>query len=171
MKCLLPYSKIQDYTSYLLPYCRLDIEYRNYTELDGNLPHPQPHSNPGVGMCPPPPPPPPHTHTHTHTHYEKARKPQIDQFHEVKITPKQRKSIDRDHNLTSLIGCWHIPACKIWCHSQHSFSGKYPETPNLPISPSQSAAKRRKINIPWPKSNQSWTWSGYISMPNCRQFI
>ena len=24
----------------------------------------------------------------------------------------------------------------------------------------------RKINRPWPKSNQFWSWSGYISMPN-----
>ena len=35
----------------------------------------------------------------------------------------------------------------------------------------QSGAKKSKINIPWPKSNQSWRWSGYISMPNIRQLL
>ena len=39
-----------------------------------------------------------------------------------------------------------------------------------PISLNQSRAKRRKINRPWPNSNQFWRWSGYISMQNCRPF-
>ena len=38
------------------------------------------------------------------------------------------------------------------------------------VSLSQSHAKRRKINRPWPQSNQFWRWSGYISMQNFRPF-
>ena len=32
-------------------------------------------------------------------------------------------------------------------------------------------ANRRKINRPWPKSNQFWRCSGYISMQNCRPLL
>ena len=39
-----------------------------------------------------------------------------------------------------------------------------------PVSLSQSEAERRKINRPWPKPNQFWRWSGYISMQNFRPF-
>ena len=33
-----------------------------------------------------------------------------------------------------------------------------------------TSIKRRKTNRPWPKSNQFWRWSGYISMQNFRLF-
>ena len=36
------------------------------------------------------------------------------------------------------------------------------------VSLSQSDAKRWKITRPWPKSNQFWSWSAYISMLNFR---
>ena len=36
---------------------------------------------------------------------------------------------------------------------------------------SQNCAKIRKINRPWPKSNQPWRWFQYISMPNLRSFL
>ena len=40
-----------------------------------------------------------------------------------------------------------------------------------PVSLSPSGSKRRKLNRPWPKSNQFWRWSGYISMQNFRAFL
>ena len=36
---------------------------------------------------------------------------------------------------------------------------------------SQSGTRMRKTNRPWPKSNQFWRWSGYISMPNFKSFL
>ena len=40
-----------------------------------------------------------------------------------------------------------------------------------PVSLNQSDTERRKISIPWPKSNhQFWKWSGCISMQNFRLF-
>ena len=38
------------------------------------------------------------------------------------------------------------------------------------MSLTQSGAKRRKINRPWPWSNQFWRWSRYIIMQNFRLF-
>ena len=40
-----------------------------------------------------------------------------------------------------------------------------------PVSLSQCDTKIRKINRPWPKTNQFWRWSGYINMPNFRSFF
>ena len=37
-----------------------------------------------------------------------------------------------------------------------------------PVSLSQNVVKMRKINRPWPKSNQFWKWSGYITKLNFR---
>ena len=39
-----------------------------------------------------------------------------------------------------------------------------------PVSLSQNCAKIRKINRPWPQTNQFWRWSRYISMQNLRPF-
>ena len=39
------------------------------------------------------------------------------------------------------------------------------------ICPVSLSTKIRKINRPWPKCNQFWRWSGYISMPNFRPFL
>ena len=39
-----------------------------------------------------------------------------------------------------------------------------------PISLNQSDTERRKISIPWPKSDQFWKWSGCISIQNFRLF-
>ena len=39
-----------------------------------------------------------------------------------------------------------------------------------PVSLSQNSAKIRKINRPWPSTNQFWRWSRYISVQNCRPF-
>ena len=39
-----------------------------------------------------------------------------------------------------------------------------------PVSLSQNSAKMRKINKPWPWTNQFWRWSRYISMENFRPF-
>ena len=35
----------------------------------------------------------------------------------------------------------------------------------------QTGSKLCKINKPWPKSNQFWRWSRYISIPNFRPFL
>ena len=39
-----------------------------------------------------------------------------------------------------------------------------------PVSPSQNCAKIRKIDRPWPRTNQFWKWSRYISVQNFRSF-
>ena len=39
-----------------------------------------------------------------------------------------------------------------------------------PLSLSQNRAKFRKINKPWPRTNQFWRWSRYIGVQNFRPF-
>ena len=39
-----------------------------------------------------------------------------------------------------------------------------------PVSLSQNSAKMTKVNRPWPRTNQFWRWSRYISMQNFRPF-
>ena len=39
-----------------------------------------------------------------------------------------------------------------------------------PVSLSQNSAKITKVNRPWPRTNQLWRWSRYISMQNFRPF-
>ena len=39
-----------------------------------------------------------------------------------------------------------------------------------PVSLSQNSAKITKITRPWPRTNQFWRWSRYISMQNFRPF-
>ena len=40
----------------------------------------------------------------------------------------------------------------------------------LPVSRSQNSAKITKVNRQWPRTNQFWRWSRYISMQNFRPF-
>ena len=93
----------------------------------------------------------------------------VDQFHQVKVAPKWSES--RDYNLISSEGGQDISTCNISVHSFHLFPEKCLETPNLICFTKSKWCKRRKIDTPWPKSNQFWRWSGYISMPNCRPFF
>ena len=39
-----------------------------------------------------------------------------------------------------------------------------------PVSLSQNSAKMTKVYRPWPRTNQFWRWSRYISMQNFRPF-
>ena len=36
---------------------------------------------------------------------------------------------------------------------------------------SQNCNRNKKVKRPWPKSNQFWMWTGYISMPDMRSFL
>ena len=63
---------------------------------------------------------------------------------------------------------WNMPP-PLW-HLLPSVLKKCPKRSNL-NSFIQSGTKMRKINRPWPNSNQFWRRSGYISMPNCRPIL
>ena len=87
-----------------------------------------------------------------------------------KNVPKLYKLKDSDHNQISSDNRHDTSACNISDCSLYAFSGKCPEITNWPVSPSQSDAKRRKINRPWLKCNQLGRSSRYISMQNSRLF-
>ena len=76
-----------------------------------------------------------------------------------------------DQNLASSEDGRDTSACKIACHFFQVFSKQCPETTNLTVSLSQNCANVRKIDKPWPNSNQFWRWPGYISMLNLRPLL
>ena len=80
-------------------------------------------------------------------------------------------SIDYDQNLISSEDGQAASACQIQAiNVMHSpENARKPQI--WPDSLSQSGAKMRKINIPWPESHEFWRWSGYIRMSNIRPFL
>ena len=75
-----------------------------------------------------------------------------------------------DQNLTSSEGDQDTSACQISGHSSHAFSGKCPEMYNF--TKSKCCQKLGKwTDLAWPKSNQFWRWSGYISMSKYGPFF
>ena len=88
------------------------------------------------------------------------------------MSPKWGKSTDHDHNLISSQGDQDTSTCQISGNSSHVFSRKCPETSTLTcFSNSKRRQNEENSNRPWPKSNQFWRWSGYISMSNFRAFL
>ena len=113
--------------------------------------------------------------------------PQIWAVSLVKIVTKLQKSTDHDPELISTEGGQDTSACKISGHSLHAFfeihqRAKFQAISSIrspgnarkpqiwPVSLSQNSAKIRKMNRPWPLTNQFWRWSRYISMQNFRPF-
>ena len=88
-----------------------------------------------------------------------------------KGAPKWGKSTEHNQNPISSEGGRDTSACQNSGHSSHVFSRKGLESQIWPVSLSQSGAKRRKINRPWPKCNQFSSWSKYISLPNFRLLL
>ena len=75
---------------------------------------------------------------------------------------------------------WPLPVLKVVRIHQHAKSHTIPPMRSSentwkpqfwPDPLSENAAKMRKINRLWLKSNQFWSWSGCISMSNFRQFL
>ena len=73
-----------------------------------------------------------------------AWKPQFDPFHKVKVTPKEGKPTDHDHNLISSEGGQDTSPCRISGQFLRVFSRKCPETPNLAFSLIQNSVFIRK---------------------------
>ena len=89
-------------------------------------------------------------------------------------TESQCIVIAMDRPQPSSEGAQDTLAHQISGHSLHVFSSECMESLNLACltdAVSQSCAKIGKIYRLWPKSNQFWRWSGYISKPNFRPFL
>ena len=85
------------------------------------------------------------------------------------MVPKWGKLTDCDQNI-SFEGGQDTSTYQISGHSSHAFSRNVCKSEIWPVSLSQNAAEMKKINRRWPKSNQFWSWPGYISMSNFRPF-
>ena len=68
---------------------------------------------------------------HLHVFLEKCTEPQTWPVSLSQKSAKMKKSTGRDYKLISSDGGQDTPAWKIWGHSLHAFSRKWPETPNL----------------------------------------
>ena len=99
-----------------------------------------------------------------------AKKPKILPISLSQSATKGGKSTDHDQNLISSEGVQDTSGCKILGYCLHAFSGKCPETPNSTQFTKSKWHQKEQNRKQWPKSNQFWRWSGYISRQNFRLF-
>ena len=87
---------------------------------------------------------------------KRHRNLKFDQFHYAKVAPKK----ENQQTVTKISSVRKV----VWIHQHAKIQATPPmhslwnawKPPNLPVSRSQSGAKRRKINRQWPKSIRFW---------------
>ena len=104
---------------------------------------------------------------------ENARNPQLWLVSLTQNAAEMRKiQTDRHEILISSEGGQYTSAHQISGHSSYASSRKCQETTILAcFAKSKRCQNEENTNRPWPKSNQFWRWSGYISMSNFRAFL
>ena len=98
--------------------------------------------------------------------------PKFDPFHLVRKAPKLEKLNQTATIIQSVLKRVRTQQHTIFQAISSMRSPGNARKPQIwPVSLSQNSAKITKTNRLWPRTNQFWRWSRYISMHNFRPFL